>query len=53
MTEWPERPRALIAYPYARTLNADASMVTSSLTGAFRSDPAARAEFMALTNGAT
>lgn len=24
MTEWPERPRALIAYPYARTLNADA-----------------------------
>lgn len=30
-----------------------ASMVTSSLTGAFRDDPAARAEFMALTHGAT
>lgn len=29
-----------------------AEMVTSSLTGAIKTDPAARAEFMALTNGA-
>lgn len=31
---------------------AGAEMVTSSLTGAIKTNPAARAEFMALTNGA-
>lgn len=62
--EDPDRPgledtprRVINAYRELCTLRGvratGASMVTSSLTGAFRDDPAARAEFMALTHGAT